>query len=307
MENNDLVVQATGLSKAYNSELVVRNIDLKIHRGVCFGLLGPNGAGKTTTLRMLLGQSPKTAGELTVLGLPVPESAREIRMRTGVVPQTDNLDHELSVKENLEVYASYFGIDAKKIQGRIMELLTFVELQDKKDSKINTLSGGMKRRLSVARSLVNDPELLILDEPTTGLDPQVRHMIWARLRELKQQGKTLLLTTHFMEEAQRLCDDLVIMDHGVIICQGHPKDLIKQHVQPEVIEIHGDIDKLNRLLTDYPGLRTETVGEAVYCYTKEPAAILETLETHPDLTFLHRPANLEDVFLKLTGRDLRDE
>lgn len=307
MENNDLVVQATGLSKAFNSELVVRNIDLKIRRGICFGLLGPNGAGKTTTLRMLLGQSPKTAGELTVLGLPVPESAREIRLRTGVVPQTDNLDNELSVKENLEVYASYFGIDAKKIQDRIMDLLGFVELQDKKDSKIDTLSGGMKRRLSVARSLVNDPELLILDEPTTGLDPQVRHMIWARLRELKQQGKTLLLTTHFMEEAERLCDDLVIMDHGVIICQGHPKDLIKQHVQPEVIEIHGDIDKLDNVLAGYPGLRKETVGETVYCYTEEPAAILETLETHPEFRFIHRPANLEDVFLKLTGRDLRDD
>jgi len=301
------VVRARQLSKSYDDKLVVRSIDLDVPRGGCFGLLGPNGAGKTTILRMILGQSPISSGDLTVLGLPIPESSRQVRQRTGVVPQKDNLDPDFTVIENLTVYASYFGLDPVIIRDRIQSLLEFVALQDRANTKINTLSGGMKRRLSIARALVNDPEFLVLDEPTTGLDPQVRHMIWARLRELKQAGKTLLLTTHYMEEAERLCDDLVIMDHGKILSQGHPKFLIKKHVPPEVVEVHGDIENFDKLISRHTDLKTEIVGETIYCHTSDPSSLLTSLENQPTLTYLHRPANLEDVFLKLTGRELRDE
>ena len=301
------IVEAKGLRKAFDNNFVVHGIDLSIPRGGCFGLLGPNGAGKTTTLRMLLGQSPITEGSLSVLGHPIAESIRKIRARTGVVPQLDNLDPDFTVRENLEVYASYFGLHSKATRDRIAELLEFVELSDREKAKINTLSGGMKRRLSIARSLINEPELLILDEPTTGLDPQARHLIWRRLRELKQTGTTLLLTTHYMEEAERLCDDLVIIDKGRILSQGHPRDLIREHVESDVIEIHDNPEKVKSLINFEEDTRTETIDESIYCYTQTPIPLLKQLESLPELAYFHRPANLEDVFLKLTGRELRDE
>ena len=303
---SNLIIKAENLKKSFNGEFVVKGIDLQVPYGGCFGLLGPNGAGKTTTLRMILGQSPLSDGNLEVLGLDVPAHARRIRRNIGVVPQLDNLDPDFTVAENLAVYARFFNLRGPVIDKRIRELLEFVELSEKADVRINQLSGGMKRRLSIARALVNDPRLLVLDEPTTGLDPQVRHLIWGRLRELKNSGTTLLLTTHFMEEAERLCDDIVIMDHGVILSQGHPKQLIKKHVEPEVVEIHGEMDALPGILTEKDIYRVEIVGETIYYFTKSPKEIIRRVENKPDVHYLHRPANLEDVFLRLTGRELRE-
>lgn len=302
---DDAVVVARGLKKNFDDYQAVDGIDFSIPRGCCFGFLGPNGAGKTTTLRMLLGLTPSSAGELTVFGLPVPEQARAVRARVGSVPQTDNLDPDFTVRENLEVYASYFGINRKTARERIDRLLAFAALSDRAEAKTDTLSGGMQRRLTIARSLINNPELVVLDEPTTGLDPQVRHLIWGRLAELRSQGTTLILTTHYMEEAERLCDELVVMDHGRILDQGAPAALVKRHVEPEVIEIRAvPNDQLERMATE-SGCRVESLGTSLYCYTQDPVPLLSKLREQPGLTFLHRPADLEDVFLKLTGRDLR--
>jgi lipooligosaccharide transport system ATP-binding protein len=300
------VVVARGLTKRFGTRVAVRDVDLTIPRGGCFGFLGPNGAGKTTTLRMILGQSPLSAGSLTVLGYEVPAGVREIRARTGVVPQSDNQDPDFTVIENLRMYARYFGLRPASVAGRIEELLVFLELWDRRDARMRELSGGMKRRLSIARALINDPELIMLDEPTTGLDPQVRHLIWTRLRKLKTSGKTLLLTTHYMDEAERLCDQLVVMDHGQIVTQGSPVELIRQHIEPHVIEIQGDADQIRGVLPSQPGTRVLTVGETHYCYATELAPVLASLERVPRLTYTHRAANLEDVFLKLTGHELRE-
>ena len=300
------VVQITGLRKQYNGREVVRGIDLNVSAGRCFGLLGPNGAGKTTTLRLLLGQSPVSGGEIRVFGLPIPQAGRAVRARTGVVPQADNLDPDFTVAENLRVYGRYFGIRLATLATRIAELLAFVGLTERADARIATLSGGMKRRLTIARALINDPELVVLDEPTTGLDPQVRHMIWGRLRDLRQVGKTLLLTTHYMEEAERLCDELVIMDQGRILEQGAPAALIKKHAEPEVIEVRGEEQLARQVLASSGEGRFEVVGDTYYYYTRDARAVVKRLEDMVGLTFLHRPSNLEDVFLKLTGRELRD-
>ena len=302
----DAVVVARGLTKRFGERVAVNGIDLTIPRAGCFGLLGPNGAGKTTTLRMIMGQSPITSGSLTVLGLPVPEAVREIRRRTGVVPQQDNADPDFTVAENLRMYARYFDVPAATARERIRELLHFVELDDRADSPIRELSGGMKRRLSIARALINDPELIVLDEPTTGLDPQVRRMIWTRLRQLRRSGKTLLLTTHYMDEAERLCDRVVVVDHGEVIVEGAPAQLVAQHVEPQVLEIQGDRARMDSLLGDLPGVRLESVGEMHYCYTRDLGPALARLEQAPQLTCMHRPANLEDVFLRLTGHELRE-
>jgi lipooligosaccharide transport system ATP-binding protein len=300
------VVQITDLRKQYNGREVVRGIDLNVSAGRCFGLLGPNGAGKTTTLRLLLGQSPVSGGEIRVFGLPIPQAGRAVRARTGVVPQADNLDPDFTVAENLRVYGRYFGIRLATLATRIAELLAFVGLTERADARIATLSGGMKRRLTIARALINDPELVVLDEPTTGLDPQVRHMIWGRLRDLRQAGKTLLLTTHYMEEAERLCDELVIMDQGRILEQGAPAALIKKHAEPEVIEVRGEEQLARQVLASSGEGRFEVVGDTYYYYTRDARAVVKRLEDMVGLTFLHRPSNLEDVFLKLTGRELRD-
>ena len=300
------VVAARGLTKRFKDQTVVRGIDFNVTAGQCFGFLGPNGAGKTTTLRLILGQSPIDGGTLTVFGMPVPANGSAVRQRVGVVPQSDNLDPDFTVVENLRVYGAYFGVPRATVDSRIKELLAFVELSDRAHSKITTLSGGMKRRLTIARALINDPELIVLDEPTTGLDPQVRHLIWARLRYLRKSGKTLLLTTHYMEEAERLCDDLVIMDRGVILAQGSPHALVERHVEPEVIEMRGAAGRGEPLVSDLPECRTEVVGDTVYCYTHDAHAVLARVDGAAALTFLHRPANLEDVFLKLTGRELKE-
>jgi lipooligosaccharide transport system ATP-binding protein len=302
----DAVVVARGLTKKFGDRTVVCGIDLTIPRGGCFGLLGPNGAGKTTTLRMILGQSPMSGGSLSVLGLPMPAAIREIHARTGVVPQSDNQDPDFTVVENLRMYARYFGLRPAEVAGRIDELLGFLELSDRRDALMRELSGGMKRRLSIARALINDPEFIMLDEPTTGLDPQVRHLIWTRLRKLKASGKTLLLTTHYMDEAERLCDQLVVIDRGRIITQGSPRGLIDQHVEPHVIEVQGEIDSVIPVLEGIPGSRLLSVGETHYCYASELGPVLARLEAAPQLRYTHRMANLEDVFLKLTGHELRE-
>ena len=276
-------------------------------RGECFGLLGPNGAGKTTTLRCCLGLTAPDAGDIVLAGEPVPLRAREARAKIGVVPQFDNLDPDFTAAENLLVYGRYFGLRDAEIRPKIAGLLEFAGLGGKEDANIRTLSGGMKRRLTLARALVNDPELLILDEPTTGLDPQARHLIWERLKRLLAQGKTILLTTHFMDEAERLCQHLAIMDAGRIIVQGAPRELIRAQIELQVVEVYGE---------DAPGWaareagkfsqRVEVSGETAFCYVDEAAPVLAQLAGEPQLRTLHRPANLEDVFLKLTGRELRD-
>jgi len=293
------------LVKRYDGRTVVDGLDLAIPAGRCVGLLGPNGAGKTTTLRMLLGQSPTDGGTLTVFDLPMPQYARAVRARTGIVPQLDNLDPDFTVAENLQVYGRYFGLPTALLDARIRELLAFVELADRAQARIGTLSGGMKRRLTIARALINDPDLIVLDELTTGLDPRARHMIWARLRELRAAGKTLLLTTHYMEEAERLCDALVIFDEGKLLESGTPNELIRRHVEPEVLELRGNVDAMKSAVADLDG-RFETIGDTHYFYARDARPVAKRLEATPGVTFMHRPANLEDVFLKLTGRDLRD-
>ena len=294
-----------GLRKVYGDLEAVSGLDLDIPRGNCFGLLGPNGAGKTTTLRMLLGQSPRTSGVLSVFGESIESNLREIRQRTGIVPQADNLDPDFTVSENLRIYGLYFRITSSVLEQRIPKLLKLVELDHRAKDRISTLSGGMKRRLILARALINDPDLLLFDEPTTGLDPQARHMIWSQIHRLKRNGKTILLTTHYMEEAERLCDEIVIIDHGKLITQGAPKDLIRIHCQKEVLEIRGELP--DRLFTElgYQRSRFEQAGDTYYLYSDDPVELLETAAALPELACLHRQSGLEDVFLRLTGRELR--
>jgi lipooligosaccharide transport system ATP-binding protein len=306
MNEPDSIVSARGLRKRFGDRSAVDGIDFEIKRGRCFGFLGPNGAGKTTTLRMLLGLSPMSAGSLTVFGLPIPEQARVVRARVGIVPQADNLDPDFSVAENLEIYAAYFGIPKQLAAPRIERLLEFAALTERRTAKVDTLSGGMKRRLIIARALINEPELVVLDEPTTGLDPQARHIIWGRLAELRANGTTLILTTHYMEEAERLCDELIIMDHGRILDQGSPGELIARHVEAEVIEVRGERSVLFEPIARDCGCRLERMGTSLYCYTNAAGALIAHLQATPGMVFLHRPAGLEDVFLKLTGRELRD-
>ena len=300
-----LIVSA--LQKSYNGKRVVDGLNLELIRGECFGLLGPNGAGKTTTLRCCLGLTLPDSGSITLVGLPVPQQAREARASIGVVPQFDNLDPDFTAAENLLVYGRYFGLSDADIRPKIPELLEFAGLAGKENANIRTLSGGMKRRLTLARALVNDPDLLVLDEPTTGLDPQARHLIWERLKRLLSQGKTILLTTHFMDEAERLCQRLAIMDAGRMMTIGPPRELIRDNIEAQVVEVYGE-DAPAWAQREAPAFaqRVEVSGETAFCYVSDAAALLQHLATRPALRTLHRPANLEDVFLKLTGRDLRD-
>jgi lipooligosaccharide transport system ATP-binding protein len=301
------VIRAQNLIKIYAGQRVVDGISLEIKRGECFGLLGPNGAGKTTTLRLLLGLIAPDSGHIELLDQDIPLDARVARMRVGVVPQMDNLDPDFTVTENLMVYGRYFGMSDEAIRARLPELLEFANLTAKRDAKVPTLSGGMKRRLTLARALVNDPDVIFLDEPTTGLDPQARHLIWQRLRELTARGKTLVLTTHFMDEAERLCHRLAVMDNGRIISQGTPRELIADNIEPEVVEVFGEQAAIwaeNHAANHTE--RFEVSGESVFCYVRNAHPLLLELQQHPELRYVHRPANLEDVFLKLTGREMRE-
>src|SRR5260221_7605822 len=263
------LLEVSELRKRYGDVEVLRSVSLSLDAGECHGLLGPNGAGKTTTLRLCLGLTDPDAGRISLLGFSVPKAAREARIRLGVVPQIDNLDPDFTVFENLLVYGRYFGEPDATIRSRIPDLLDFAGLTARAKSKIQTLSGGMKRRLSLARALINDPDLLFLDEPTTGLDPQARPMIWDRLKQLVNQGKTILLTTHFMDEAERLCNQLSIMDHGRIISSGTPRELISRHIEPEVLEVYGEgVAAWAAAHGDRLADRAERAGETVFCYTK---------------------------------------
>jgi lipooligosaccharide transport system ATP-binding protein len=303
----DVVLSVNGLRKRYGDQEVVRGLTFAIRRGECFGLLGPNGAGKTTTLRCCLGLIEPDGGTIEMVGEPVPKAAREARIRVGVVPQMDNLDPDFTVTENLRIYGGYFGIDRAILDERIPKLLEFAGLTSKGTTGLRTLSGGMKRRLTLARALINDPELLILDEPTTGLDPQARHLIWDGLRQLLSQGKTIVLTTHFMDEAERLASRLAVIDHGALIASDTPRTLIATHVEPEVVEVYGDDAKAwaeahGRRLAK----RLELSGETAFAYSDNAKPLLDDLATRSGVRYLHRPANLEDLFIKLTGRELRD-
>ncbi len=301
------MLSARGLTKRYGGTEVVRGLDLQVRRGECFGLLGPNGAGKTTTLRLLLGLTDPDAGTIELAGIPVPARAREARMKVGVVPQMDNLDPDFSVRENLIAYGRYFGMTRQAIAARVPALLDFAGLANKADAQIAQLSGGMKRRLTLARALVHDPEILFLDEPTTGLDPQARHLIWQGLRRLINAGKTIVLTTHFMDEAERLADRLVILDHGAIVAEGAPRALIESNIEPAVVEVYGEgLAAWTRDHAQSVCTRHESVGETLFCYTNDADCVIDALNHAAGLRYVHRPSNLEDVFLKLTGRDLRD-
>ena len=301
------VLAVSNLRKFYGEREVVAGVSFELKRGECFGLLGPNGAGKTTTLRLCLGLTDPDAGSITLLDTPVPDKAREARRRVGVVPQMDNLDPDFTAAENLLVYGRYFGMADSETRKRIPDLLEFAGLAQRGDSKIQTLSGGMKRRLTLVRALINDPDLIVMDEPTTGLDPQARHLIWDRLKRLLAQGKTIFLTTHFMDEAERLCDRLIIMDHGKVIIQGPPRELVAQHIEPQVVEVYGDgLDHWLNHFAKPRAKRVEITGETAFCYGDGLEPLLQNLQSQTALRYLHRPANLEDVFLKLTGRELRD-
>ena len=297
-------MSARGLTKHFGSFVAVDGIDLDVEPGETFSLLGPNGAGKSSTMKMVSTVSPITSGSLTVLGLDPSEHGREIRHRMGVVPQEDNLDQELTVKENLVIYSRYFGLSWAEAKRRADELLVFAQLTDRADAKVDPLSGGMKRRLTIARALVNTPELVLLDEPTTGLDPQARHLLWERLYQLKEQGVTLLLTTHYMDEAEQLSDRLVIMDQGRIVSQGSPTQLIAEHVTPEVLELRF-ADGPPADLDEY-GWRIETLPDRSLVYAdrgEDALRRLADLDIHPTGSLIRR-STLEDVFLALTGRTL---
>ena len=305
---NPVLFSVEHLSKRYGDSTVVDDLSFQIAAGECLGVIGPNGAGKTTTIRMCLGQSAPDTGSIAAFDLSMPRDALAIKAQLGVVSQLDTLDPDFTCAENLLVYGRYFGMKSAQIRERIPALLEFASLTSKANAKPGELSGGMKRRLSLARALVNNPRLLLLDEPTTGLDPQARQLMWERLQLLLQEGKSILLTTHFMDEAERLCTRLLVLDHGKKIAEGAPRDLISQHLEPDVVEVYG---AGALALVDGPlkalAARVEVSGETVFFYTRDAKPLLQALGAYPQLRTLHRPANLEDLFLKLTGRQIREE
>jgi len=294
------VIEVAGLEKRYGDVHAVRGVSFSILPGTCVGLLGPNGAGKTTTMRMIMGLARPSAGSLKLFGGPPAALGRALRERIGLVPQQDNLDPDITVQENLEVYGRYFGIPSADVAERVPKLLAFMQLEERGGAKVMQLSGGMKRRLVIARSLIANPSLVILDEPTTGLDPQARVLIWRRLLDLKREGKTLLLTTHYMEEAQRLCDRIVIIDHGKVLDEGSPQELIDRHVRGHVIEVAKPLPA--GFVED--GLERNDIGDAVLYYAADPIEVRHRLP--PDATYSQRASNLEDVFLRVTGHSLRE-
>lgn len=309
-ESPELVITAKGLRKTYGDFVAVDSIDFEVKRGESFGLLGPNGAGKSTTMRMITSTLQRTAGELQILGKDPDKFGPEIRAHLGVVPQQDNLDRQLKVWENLLVYGRYFGLSRKFLNAKIEELLAFAQLEEKRNVKTDELSGGMKRRLTIARGLVNEPEILLLDEPTTGLDPQARHILWDRLFRLKELGVTLVLTTHYMDEAEQLCDRIVVMDKGRIMAEGSPAELIKKYSSKEVLEVRfgskGNAAAAKKL--EKVGDRLEVLPDRILVYTENGEKTLEKvtkLGLNP-VTSLVRRSSLEDVFLRLTGRTLVD-
>jgi len=302
----DDVIRAQGLTKRFDGFTAVDGISFQVSRGECFGLLGPNGAGKTSAIRMVYGYSPITSGKLTVFGMDVTSNLRQIKARIGICSQENNLDPDFTVLRNLEVYARYFGIGKAEARKRALELLDFVGLGGKANARIPELSGGMMRRLVVARALINDPELVILDEPTTGLDPQSRHQVWERLDDLKARGLSVLLTTHYMDEAARLCDRLVIMDQGKILVEGPPRELIKRYIGADVIEAYEPSDWVMNYVQER-GLKHDTLPRRVIIYTDEGERIFRDIADRcAERACTLRNATLEDVFLKLTGRGLRE-
>jgi lipooligosaccharide transport system ATP-binding protein len=319
VQDDGALIRARGLVKRFGNFTAVDRIDVDVAAGEAFGFLGPNGAGKSSTMRMIGAVSPPTAGELRVLGLDPARDGPAIRARLGVVPQTDNLDVELTVKENLLVYGRYFGLSRAVLEERTAELLDFVQLADRADDRVDPLSGGMKRRLTIARALVNDPDLVLLDEPTTGLDPQARHVLWERLYRLKQRGVTLVITTHYMDEAEQLCDRLVVMDKGRIAAEGSPAELIRRYSTREVLELRFPVlegqnglekyvDALAPVLEQGAAERIEALPDRLLLYTADGDAALAAVTStglHP-LSSLVRRSSLEDVFLRLTGRTLVD-
>jgi lipooligosaccharide transport system ATP-binding protein len=311
----EVLVRARGLTKRFGSFTAVDGINFDLFSGEAFGFLGPNGAGKSSTMRMLGCVSPPTSGDLTILGGDPVRDGPAIRSRLGVVPQEDTLDNELTVRENLLVYGRYFGLPRKLINERTDQLLDFVQLTERADDQVDPLSGGMKRRLTIARSLINDPDILILDEPTTGLDPQARHVVWDRLFSLKQRGVTLILTTHYMDEAEQLCDRLVVMDHGMIAAEGAPRDLIARYSTPEVVELRfapEDRDeailKIKELQDGGPSREMTITADRLLLYAADGDEFLARVRATglAPLTELVRRSTLEDVFLHLTGRTLID-
>ena len=305
------MIRARGLVKRFGEFTAVDGIDFELHRGESFGFLGPNGAGKSSTMRMIGCVSPPSGGELSILGLDPVADGAVIRARLGVVPQEDTLDLELTVRENLLVYGRYFGLSRETIRERTAHLLDFVQLSDRAGDQVEPLSGGMKRRLTIARSLINEPEILLLDEPTTGLDPQARHAVWDRLFRLKQQGVTLILTTHYMDEAEQLCDRLVVMDRGKIAAEGSPRELIERYSTPEVLELRFEPDRHQVAadkLASVPAERREVLADRILLYVTDGDATLaavRSLGLEP-LTSLVRRSTMEDVFLRLTARRLED-
>ncbi len=309
-ENQTQMIVAQNLTKVYGDFTAVAGIDFTVAKGESFGLLGPNGAGKSTTMRMITATLQRSGGDLTILDKDPDKFGPQIRAHLGVVPQADNLDTELKVHENLYIYGRYFGLSRKYLTKKIDELLAFAQLEDKRNSKVDQLSGGMKRRLTIARALVNEPEVLLLDEPTTGLDPQARHVLWDRLFRLKEQGVTLVITTHYMDEAEQLCDRLIVMDQGKIMAQGSPASLIAEHSSPEVVEVRFGSDR-NAAVAErisHIGDRMDVLPDRILIYAQDGEAALAeiiSLGQHP-VTSLVRRSSLEDVFLRLTGRTLVD-
>ena len=304
------LLSALHLVKRYGDQTVVNDLSFHIDPGECLGVIGPNGAGKTTTIRMCLGLSEPDSGGVGYFdGLVMPRDALAIKAQLGVVAQMDTLDPDFTAAENLLVFGRYFGLPDRVIRDRIPQLLEFAALTHKGSAKPGQLSGGMKRRLSLARALINQPRLLLLDEPTTGLDPQARHLMWERLQLLLQEGKSILLTTHFMDEAERLCDRLLVLDHGRKIAEGRPRDLIAEHLEPDVVEVYGQgaTALAHEATLQALAERTEVSGETVFFYTRASQPLLTALQAWPQLRTLHRPSNLEDLFLKLTGRQIREE
>ena len=299
------VIEARSLVKKFGALVAVDGVDLTIPPGICFGLLGPNGAGKTSTVRMIQTVSPITSGTIRVLGFDAARHARKIKAHLGVCPQEDNLDPDFTTRQNLTVYARYFRLRAREALRRANELLEFFQLSEKADTPIRELSGGMKRRLVLARALINNPQLLLLDEPTTGLDPQGRHAIWQRVRALKRSGTTILLTTHYMEEAAQLCDEIVIMDKGRLIASGSPRQLVAEHVAPDVLEIQGWDEALAEFVGN-AGWETERLADRLFVYTDRGNEVHRDLASRFEAQLLLRHATLEDVFLRLTGRELRE-